>query len=615
MAQTAQLAIGAVIGLGAAAQWLAWRLRVPSILFLLLFGFLAGPVLGWIKPHLLFGDLLLPLVSIAVALILFEGGLSLNFHEIRSTAGVIALLVSVGAGITWLLAGLAAYFLLGLEPKLAALLGAILTVTGPTVVLPLIRDIRPKGAVAALLKWEGIVIDPIGALLAVLVFETVRQGASLAGNSMLSAVLKTVAGGCGIGLLAALILVFAIRRFWVPDYLQATFTLMLVVVAFVSSNLVQAESGLLAVTVMGVALANQPFADTRQVLEFKENLRVFLLSAVFILLSAGIRLDDLRLIGPGVIAFVVLLIVVVRPACVAVSTIGSGLGWRQRAFLACIAPRGIVAAAVTAVFALELRQSGHPQAGLLVPIVFATIIATVLFYGLCGAHFARWLKLSDSNPQGLLLVGANHFARQIAAALQPRGLRVLMVDTNAGEIAWAESRGLTAFHGSILSEDVRERLDLTGIGRLLALTPNDELNLLACDQFARLFGRASVFRLPPRQGQDPKATPHRHMAGRELFSPSADFWRIESLGNAGARIVAIRPTSTAPAAPPASGPDDAFLPLFVTMEPGPSLQVVTAGERPTPRAGQTLFVLSARPDADAPHAEAHAVAEGAGGGD
>lgn len=491
-----QFALAAVIVLGAAAQWLAWALRIPSILFLLLFGFLAGPILGWVSPTALFGDLLLPLVSIAVALILFEGGLSLSFREIRGSAGVITLLVTVGALVTWALAGAAAHLLLGLDFEIAALLGAILTVTGPTVVLPLLRHIRPSAPLDAILKWEGIVIDPIGALLAVLVFEGIRHGTDGGATHFAAAIGLTVLGGGAIGLVAAAVLAYGIRRYVIPDHLQTAVALMLVVGAFVGANAVHPESGLLAVTVMGIALANQRFADMRHVLEFKENLRVFLLSAVFILLSARVRLSEMQSVGGDVLLFVLALILVVRPACVALSTMGSSLSWRQRAFLACVAPRGIVAAAVTSVFALELERLGHSQARLLVPVIFSTIVVTVVTYGLLGSPIARRMHLSDSNPQGFLIVGANRFARQLARVLQAHGVRVVLVDSNRNEVLAARGEQLPAHFGSILTEEAREKLDLTGIGRLLALTSNDEVNALACERFARIFGRAGVYRLP-----------------------------------------------------------------------------------------------------------------------
>lgn len=596
MPQNGQLALGAIVVFGAAAQWIAWRLRVPSILFLLMFGFLAGPVAGWIDPTALLGDMLLPFVSLAVALILFEGGLSLTFREIRGAGTVIALLVSVGALATWILAGAAAHMLLGLDLQLSALLGAILTVTGPTVVLPLLRHIRPSGSVAAILKWEGIVIDPVGALLAVLVFEAIRHGADTGAAHFALAFLKTIFGGAGIGLAAAFLLAVGLRKYWFPDHLQNAVALMLVVAAFVVSNVLQPESGLLAVTVMGIALANQRMADLRHILEFKENLGVFLLSAVFILLSARIELSEMKAVGVGALLFVLALILIVRPVCVAISTFGSSLNWRQRAFLASIAPRGIVAAAVTSVFALELEQAGHAQARLLVPVIFMTIVVTVVVYGLAGGAVAKFLGLSDSNPQGVLFVGSKRFARQTATVLQGLGFRVLLVDTNRGEIGAAQMQHLAVFHGNILSEQTREKLDFTGIGRLIALTPNNEVNLLANERYARLFGRANVYLLPPRGGESKAAAAVEHGSGRRLFRPDANYERIEALCDAGAVVKATKLTKTFDFAAFQALHGESFIPLFLQLENG-QLQIITADEKLAPKPGQTLVSLAIPPEA------------------
>ncbi len=598
MSQSALIQTAAVILLGGLAQWIGTVARVPSILLLLAFGFVAGPVArnlapGWsLEPDALFGNLLLPFVALAVALILFEGGLNLSFREIRGVRGVVALLVTAGAVATGILAAAAAGLTLGLSFELTLLLGAILTVTGPTVVLPLLRHIKPAGRVAAVLKWEGIVVDPVGALLAVLVFEVVTghrlddpvRHAGLA-------VLTTLVIGGGLGAAGALVLVAGLRSYWVPDHLQNPIATMLVVAAYVGANQVQAESGLLAVTVMGIVLANQRAVSIRSILEFKENLRVLLLSTVFILLSARMTVQDLASVGPGVAVFIAALILVVRPLSVALSTAGSRLSWRERAFVAWMAPRGIVAAAVTSVFALALEKQGLREARLLVPVMFTTIVATVIVYGLSGSTVARWLGLSDRDPQGFLIVGAHALARDLARCLAAHDIRTLLVDTNRAEIDAARAAGLSAVHASILADDVPDRLDLAGIGRLLALTANDEVNVLATERFAPLFGRANVYRLPPKGSERGRPTIERHAAGRVAFRADLTMPRLSELVASGARVTSMTltdPVELASRRGAAAG--DPVL-LVVVPEPGRA-QLVVAGDRPTPRPGHVVIMLA-----------------------
>lgn len=583
--------LAAVIVLGAAAQWLGWALRLPAILLLLLFGFLAGPIGGFVDPDWLLGDLLLPFISISVALILFEGGLTLNVRELRGVGRVVLMLVTVGALVTWLLAAVAANWLIGLDPGLSALLGAILTVTGPTVVLPLLRHIRAVGAVNSILKWEGIVIDPIGAVLAVIAFEVIAHGRydHVVAHSA-QTVGKTLAVGSALGLAGAGLLALAIRRFWIPDHLHTLIAAMLVIGVFAGSNWMLHESGLMAVTVMGIALANQRYADIRHILEFKENLRVFLLSIVFVLLSARLRLADLASVGVGTAGFLLALLLVIRPACVLVSTIGSRLQWRERVFLAWMAPRGIVAAAVTSVFALALEQDGHPQARLLVPVIFSTIVGTVLVYGLTSGLVARRLGLADPDPQGLLILSAGPFARELAKAVKSQGFRVLLVDTNRENIVAAQMAGLNTHFGSVLAEDTLEAIDMSGLGRLLALTSNDEVNSLAAQRFAHLFGRANLFQLAPKGSETGTSKLGAQFHGRLLSGGDLTFARVDALVAQGAAMKATRLTPEYDYPRFKSRHGAAATPLFIVTESG-RLVVAAAGERLDPRPGQTLISL------------------------
>ena len=512
------VALALVVSLGVGAQWLAWRLRVPSILILLATGVLVGPLargLGWshsLDTQRVFGDLLLPLVSICVALILFEGGLTLRFRDLPGVGGVIRNLVTVGALATWGVAAVAARVFLGFPWELALLLGALLTVTGPTVIQPLIRHIRPTGSVGNVLRWEGIVIDPIGALLAVLTYEVI-----LAGELALvpRAVLATLLVGGGLGLVGAWGLVVCIRRFWLPDHLQTPAAIALCIAAFVGANAVQHEAGLFAVTVLGIALANQRAADLTHIVEFKENLTVLLISILFIMLSARLEFEQLQRMEWGTVAFVATLILVARPLGVLLSTLGSRLSWRERLFLAWMAPRGIVAAAISSIFALRLAPV-MPAADDLVAATFGVIVGTVTVYGLTAPWLARRLGLADRDPQGLLIVGAQRFNRLLAQAIVQRGVRVMLCDVNPAHTAEAAALGLPTHTGSAVGEGFLDDIDLAGIGQLVAATPSDSVNSLVAQRLARHFGKRNVFQLHPKPKHT--ASPHGHaFVGRILF--------------------------------------------------------------------------------------------------
>jgi NhaP-type Na+/H+ or K+/H+ antiporter len=491
------LGLTSIIVLGVVAQWSAWRLRIPSILLLLGFGLVAGPVTGFLHPDELLGQLLLPVVSLSVAVILFEGGLSLKLRELRTVGGVLLRLATLGVVVTALVTIVGARYLLDLPWPLAAVLGAILVVTGPTVIGPLLRHLRLGGQVGSILKWEGIVIDPVGAMLAVLIFAAVRAGGvSEAAGALVKGFFVTALAGGGLGAAATFAVVIPFRRYWVPDSLQNPVALAGLFTIFTLANLLQPEAGLLAVTVMGIGLANQKHVTIKHLVEFKENLSVLLVSSLFLILASRLRVADLRSLGFGSLTFLAVLIFVARPAAVLISCIRSSLTWRERLFLSAMAPRGIVAAAVTSVFALELDAAGFPQAERMVPVTFLVIIGTVLLYGLSAAPLARLLKLAEPNPQGVLLVGAHPLARAVAETLQSEGFPTLLIDSNWANISAARQAGLRTFFGSILAEHTLGEIDFGDLGHLLAVTENDEVNSLACLRFIEIFGRRGVFQLP-----------------------------------------------------------------------------------------------------------------------
>jgi len=529
-------------GIGAAAllcQWLAWRLKLPAILFLLLCGILAGPVLGWLQPQALFGPLLMPLVSLAVALILFEGSLTLHLSQWRDIGSVVHRLVTVGALSTWLVIALATHWLLGFDWPLAILFGTLTLVTGPTVIVPMLRVVRPKATIANILRWEGIVIDPIGALLAVVVYSFII--ASAAGEG-LSHSLATFAGvifcGSALGVAGGWLLGQIMREQWLPEYLHNLASLAAVLGIFIAANQIVHESGLLAVTVMGMWLANMPGVDVRQILHFKENLSVLLISGLFILLAARLDLQALLALGPAVLALLLVIQLLARPLNVLLSTLGSSLSWRERALLAWIAPRGIVAAAVSAIFAIRLDQAGHEDALLLVPLTFAVIIGTVVLQSATARPLARLLKVAEPAPSGFLLVGANPPARAIAKALQQLGCRVLLTDSSWENIRAARMDNLPTYFGNPASQHADAHLDLVGLGHLLGLSPAGELNALACARFRHDFGHARLFVLAgglEKQRSDKHRASEEHR-GQLLGASPMTYGQLAKLLHQGAEL-------------------------------------------------------------------------------
>jgi NhaP-type Na+/H+ or K+/H+ antiporter len=517
------VSLTAIALLGVSAQWISWRFNLPSILLLLLFGFLGGVgVSNLVDPEKLFGDLLFPLVSLSVAIIMFEGGLSLRLEELKAIGRPLFQLILGGAALTWLLTAVAAHSLMNLSWELAILQGAVLVVTGPTVIIPLLRQVRPSGNVASILKWEGILIDPIGATLALLVFEVILIGQTAeAGQEVMLVILKTLIGGTIIGLAGGVFLAQMLKRYWIPDYLQNPFAIMLVLGDFTLSNSLQHESGLLSVTVMGIYLANQRHVDIHHIIEFKETLRVLLISGLFIVLSARIELSSFTDLPWTAIFFVLALIFIIRPLSVWIPTFGTTLKTKEKLFLSWLAPRGIVAASVSSVFALRLQDAGYANAQQLVSITFLVIVSTVLVYGLTAGPFARKLNLAEPNPTGILVIGAHRWARSMAKLYQDEGIRVVVADTNWAYISSAKMEGLQTYFGNALSEHADDELDLSGIGFCMALTANDEVNTLSCLHFGKTLGREKVFQLPPEPDQiAERAILNESLRGRSLFSES-----------------------------------------------------------------------------------------------
>jgi NhaP-type Na+/H+ or K+/H+ antiporter len=596
------ISLATIIGAGIAAQWLAWRLRLPSILLLLSFGFLIGPVSGFLAPDRLFGETLIPFVSLSVALILFEGGLSLSLRHLPKVGHIIRNLVTAGALLTLLLTSLAAWMVLGMDLRLSLLLGAILVVTGPTVVLPLLRQIRPSKEIGAILRWEGIVIDPVGATLAVLVYEAILVTSPGAATSMVFAViLKTIAVGGIAGFFGALIVIFFLKRYWIPDYLESSVTLMTVLGVFVISNLLQEESGFLTVTVMGIVMANQRSVAIDHIVEFKENLQVLLLGVLFVLLSSRLRMEDFGNTDfTHSLLFLAALILIIRPISVLVSTLKSHLSWQQRLFLGWMAPRGIVAASVSAIFALRLSEEGIAGASELVPVTFIVIVGTISIYGLTSMPLARWLGVAQPDPQGFLIIGSHSWARSIAESLQSSGIRVVLADSNYQNTSSARMAGLNTYYGNVLSRKALDEINLDGIGNLIALTGNDEVNSLCCLHFTEVFGKASVFQLAFEEASEERQDPiSKRLHGRLLFSNKLSFRELRSIFVSGGRIRTTRLSEEFDLDRFRSGFRGVVYPLFIIRSDG-RMRPFLVDKGFDPRPGDKIICLIPKESAAVP---------------
>ena len=543
MTENLMLSIAAIGILGSMAQWMAWWLKLPSILLLLLLGIILGkPVTGLLDPDLLFGDLLFPMVSLAVAVILFEGALTLNFKEIRGLESVVRRMVTVGMVVTWLTIAIATHWLLDLSWLLSLLFGSLVVVTGPTVIVPMLRILKLNKRVANVLRWEGIVIDPLGALLAVLVFNFIISSQS--GANGLLGVLQDFSWilliGCVLGGLAGELMGQILRRHWLPEYLHNVFTLTLVFAVFAVSDLLAHESGLLTVTVMGMWLANSKNTPIEDILNFKESLTVLLISGLFIILAARLDLEEFLQIGWLSIILFLVVQFVARPLKIFFSTLGSDLSVKERVILSWIAPRGIVAAAVSALFALKLEQQGYEEANLLVSLTFMVIIGTVVFQSATAGFLANKLGVASAESKGILMVGSNPVAVAIAEALNKHGFDCVLSDSHWRYIKEARMKDIKTYYGNVVSEHADQHLDLIGVGKLIGISMNGDLNLLAASRYKSEFGVANIFILT-HEDKHKDRDEGKHMVSKEgkarhLFDKEVTYARLASLLAQGAQI-------------------------------------------------------------------------------
>ncbi|WP_378180083.1 cation:proton antiporter [Aquimarina sp. SS2-1] len=533
--------LAGIIILGILAQWVAWKFKIPAILPLILIGLLVGPLATLytadgtklIQPiyngeeGLFPGESLFYFVSLAIGIILFEGGLTLRRSEILNVAPVILKLITLGAAVTFFGAGFAAHFVFDLSWPISFLFSSLIIVTGPTVITPILRNIPLKKDLSAVLKWEGILIDPIGALVAVLVFEFISVGEGE--TYTLTALIefgKVVLFGFTFGFTFAHALAFAIKRKVIPHYLLNVFTLAAVLAVFVLSDLFAHESGLLSVVIMGMVLGNIELPNIDELLYFKESLSVLLISILFILLAANINVDDLELVlNWNEVALFATVVFIIRPLGVFLSSINSGLKLNEKLFISWVGPRGIVAAGIASLFGLKLARQGEPGAEYITPLVFMIVLGTVLLNATTARVFARMVGVFLKESEAILIIGASKVSRIIAAYLKENNRQVVVIDSNKGNIKKAKNLGLEAIEGNIYSDKLQNDIELNDVGYLMALTGNSDINKYAINKFKDQFGENGSFRLvSSEEMNDPDNNPNEG-----LFSHTGGYNKLIDL--------------------------------------------------------------------------------------
>lgn len=587
------LFLSLIVLLGIACQWLAWRVQLPAILFLLIAGLLIGPGFGLLDPDEVFGELLMPIVSLSVAVILFEGSLTLNLKEIRGVSQVVQRMISIGALVTWIVVCVATKLIFDFSWQVSALFGAIVIVTGPTVIVPMLRTVRPIRKLDNILRWEGIAIDPIGALAAVMTYEFILLSAEKeAFSHILFLFVQTILTGLLIGVVAGYLLGYLLSRNLLPEFLHNIATLSLVLVTFSLSNLLAHESGLLAVTVMGMWLVNRVKLDIHPILNFKEHLSLLLISMLFIVLAARLDLNQLASILVPACMLLVVLQFIARPLKILICTFDQDFTWKERGLLAWIAPRGIVAAAISAIFANKLVEVGYEDAALLVPLTFSVIIGTVVLQSSTSKFIAQWLGVAEPKANGFLVVGANAFSRLLTKELIDKGYRCVLADSNWDNIRQARMIGLETFYGNPVSEHADTHLDLSGIGSLLCLSHQHYVNVIAGIHYSADFGSSKIYRLAS-SGDARTAEKHTvsgSVQGSQLFGEAINYGDVVGPASKGASVKWTNITEEFNWETYTQKYNKSRLPLLM-IDSKENLHFSTADKAFEPEAGSTVLAL------------------------
>ena len=502
--------LSGVLVLGFLAQWLSWRIKIPAILPLIIIGLVVGPISTFFSPDgekLIDGgkifqeDLFFDAISISVGLILFEGGLTLKFLEIRKLAGTVGKIVFLGAFITLIGATLATYLLLDLNWETALLFSSLIIVTGPTVIGPILRNVRPNFNISTVLKWEGILIDPVGALIAILIYEFLTSSVS---ESFLFFAMKPlgkiIMAGTLVGGAFSFVIYYSLKKELIPKYLRNVVIMALVIMSFSIADSIHDEAGLLSVTLLGIILGNVKIQNLKDILSFKQDITIILISILFITLSSRINIEDFKVIlnWETIILFLVITLII-RPCAIFISTIDSTLTFREKVFISWISPRGIVAAGVASIFSISLSESVANSRNIageyLLPLTFMMIVGTVIIQGLTAKILAKKLNVIRKKPNGVLFLGASEPAQYLAHYLRNMDIPVLLADTSNANIREAKLDRFNVYEGSLLNEEALEKIDFSLYGQLFAMTQNTDINILSCKLLFNELEKNNVFRL------------------------------------------------------------------------------------------------------------------------
>ena len=586
--------VGLIFALAVGSQVLASRLRIPAIIVLLPAGFVAGALTTDVDPQRLLGPAFEPLVSLSVAVILYDAGLSLDMRKLKGhTRKVVIRLIVLGVLITTALAASVAAPLLGMSRGAAVMLGIILVVSGPTVVGPLLSFVRPTERLQQVLIWEGSLIDPVGGILGALVFHGVVASTHNGPGSQLGQFAASVGVGVAGGVIGTALLWLLLRRLRLGEVLGTTAQLATVIAVAAACDVVREDAGLLAAIFMGLALANRRGFDIPARRPFFETLVQLIIGLLFISISATVTPASLRHLVLPTLALIAVLVLVARPAAAFASTLGTDLNKGERAFIGWMAPRGIVAAATASTFGAGLAAKGIGGAAKILPVTFLVIVATVTLYGLTAAVAARRLGVSRPGRTRPLLVGGAPWVIELGRTLKSAGLEVVMwagLDQQREQI---RRTGLELAPGELLAAATGRGARLEGITAVLLLTDEDDFNALASVLVTETV-EGRVYRLAPPQRSHGVVAPYT--TGEILFATGMTRPAVTKRYQDGARIVAHGTDGVLPA-----GQDL----LFVVRADG-QLVPVTQTSTPTPQPGDTLVslgpVLAAQP-ADSGHSD------------
>lgn len=552
------------------AQWVAWRFRLPAIVLLFSLGLIFGPGLGILHPSETMGWMFRPLVSLLVALVVFEGGMALDFRQLREAGEGVARLTMLALPINWVLGSLAAHYVAHLEWGTSMLFGAIVVVTGPTVVLPLLRSAKLQPRVAAFLRWEAIVNDPLGAILAAVVLQLMMLHVDVHADVFFTHTLPDLLGAIAVSLSAGILPAYLIRylftRDLMPEILKTPMLISMALVIFSLCNLEMGGAGLMAVTIFGMALANLQIPGVTELRRMKESLVVLVVSVLFIMLTADLHRDVLARLSIPIFALTVVVLFVVRPLGIFLSTLGTSMPWKEKLFVGWIAPRGIVAAAVAGEAGISLKEAGYQSADLIMPAVFAVIAVTMILHGFSLGPIARLLKLTLSNDPAIAILGASPWSINFASCLRRARVPVLLVDNRSSALMPATRQDIPVLRAELLSQHGQESFEERPADYLIATTGDGIYNGMVCGHLAPTMGRQRVYQISPGVARlDFYHGLSRDARGKVLGEPAWNYTLFDTLFEQGWRFVAVEATEESA---PTFGTDENRLDILVVRRDG-----------------------------------------------